>query len=411
MSAACLTPDRDAGVAVLLSDYLDCQARALGESGFQALAGGALGVGILSGLLTIFIAFIGYRFILGEAPGVREGVGRTARVGIVLALVTSWPAFQTLVYDVAVEGPRELASVMIPASGLPSDDIHGRVQRAYDTLRLGLAEVEAGSAQAAAAIAADPDSAGQATGSMQRFQFQPPLPRTASLFVISTSGFEGALRIGVGFLLAIGPLAILCLLFDATLGIFSGWVRAVSGMTLATVAAMIVTATDLVIVEAELGRLQALRAGGSLHLIDPQALTVIVMLFAIIMLVTVIAALRTTSAFKLPLPYRRQLEAIRHPYPLPQTLVPLYQPAQLAVAAHAGHPGQTRVATVVESLSSSVRREQIQAGGHASGPVAAQIVSARAAPPTGEIEVRTRQVGRRSLGRRTRTSALRDRKS
>ncbi|HLL31763.1 MAG TPA: type IV secretion system protein [Allosphingosinicella sp.] len=410
MSVTCLAPESDAGVAVLISNYLDCQARALGENGFQALAGGALGAALLSGLLTIFVAVIGYRFILGEAPGIREGVGRTVRVGLVLALVTSWPAFQTLVYDVAVDGPRELASVMLPASGLPSQDIHARVQGAYDTMRLGLADVEAGTAQGAAAIAADPDSAGQAAGAAQRFQFQPPLPRTASLFVISTLGFEGALRIAVGFLLAVGPLALMCLLFDATLGIFSGWVRAVSGLTLATLAAMITTALDLLIVEWELARLQALRLGGSVQAIDPQALTVIVILFAIIMLVTVIAAVRMTSAFRLPVPSRERPGTNLQRDTLPQTLVSLREPAQVAIPAHSGHAVQTRVATVVESLSSSVRREQLQAAASGAGGGGAAALS-RPAAAGGEIAPRSRHAGRRGLGRRTRKSALRDRKS
>ena len=46
MSVVCSGPDTSLGVAYRLSEYLDCQARALGENGFQALAGGALGTAV-----------------------------------------------------------------------------------------------------------------------------------------------------------------------------------------------------------------------------------------------------------------------------------------------------------------------------------------------------------------------------
>ena len=123
MSPTCEAPDPSLGVALRLSNYLDCLARVLGENGFQALAGGSLGASILSGLVTIFVALIGYRLIFGDTPGLRDGVGWTVRVGVVLALVTSWPAFQTLIYRVAVDGPQELAAIMLPASGLAADGL------------------------------------------------------------------------------------------------------------------------------------------------------------------------------------------------------------------------------------------------------------------------------------------------
>jgi type IV secretion system protein VirB6 len=401
VSPVCTPPEAPAGVAVLIAEYLDCQSRVLGENGFQALAVGAVGASLLSGLLTIFVALIGYRFILGEAPGLRQGVGWTVRLGLVLALVTGWPAFQALVYDVAVDGPREVARVVLPASGLPSEDLNGRMQRAYDTIRLGSTDP-----QAVTAAAGDPEGAGAA----QRYQFQPPLPRTASLFVLGTAGFEGALRVGVGFLLAIAPLAIMCLLFDGTLGIFSGWVRALGGLTLATLAATIVTALCLVLVEGELGRLQALRLGGSIEPIDPQALSVIVILFAVIMLVTVGAAMRTMSAFRLPLSasYRpSDAHAVRG-QPI-QYRGPAVEPAPLAVTARAVAPMETRVSSVAESLSSSVRREQLHAGGH--GRFGSAVDGSSAPNPTLEINVSPRGAPRRGLGRRTRTSAMRDRQS
>ena len=75
--------------SVLIS--IDCHAQTLGAQGYQAMAmpGSSLSL-MLTGLLTIFIALIGYRMLLGETPTVREGVIAFLKVGIVFALAMSW---------------------------------------------------------------------------------------------------------------------------------------------------------------------------------------------------------------------------------------------------------------------------------------------------------------------------------
>ena len=73
----------------------------------------------LTGLLTLFVALFGYRMLFGQTPGVRDGVLALVKIGIVLALATSWPAYRTLVYDVALKGPAELAGEIGRPAGLP----------------------------------------------------------------------------------------------------------------------------------------------------------------------------------------------------------------------------------------------------------------------------------------------------
>ncbi|MCY7398723.1 MAG: type IV secretion system protein, partial [Sphingomonas bacterium] len=251
MTVVCSGPDTSLGVAYRLSEYLDCQARALGENGFQALAGGAMGTAILSAMVTVFIALIGYKLLLGHVPDARDGVGWAVRLGIVLALVTSWPAFQALVYRVAVDAPPDIAAVLLPASGLAGESLAERVQQSYDTLRLGLDTGQ----PAAAAQAGQPPAAQQVPPLLE------PLKKTASLLVISTVGLAGALRIAIGFLLAVAPLAIMSLLFRGTNGLFIGWVRALAGAALGLVGATVVTAIHLVVVESELAHLAAWGGG------------------------------------------------------------------------------------------------------------------------------------------------------
>jgi type IV secretion system protein VirB6 len=357
MSLFCSSPDVGGGVAVGLSGFLDCQARALGENGFQALAGGPLGMSLLSGLLTIFVALIGYRLILGETPGIRDGVGWTVRLGFVLALVMSWPAFQTLVYRVAIDGPSEIAAILLPATGLPSDGVSARVQQAYDVIRRG---GDGPLNQAQTALAVQGQNPAAATASPYRFQ--PPMPQTASLFVVSTTGFTGAFRIAVGFLLAVGPLALMALLFDATLGIFVGWIRAMAGMALASLAAVVVTSVDLVMVESELDYLRSMRLGGDPNNMDPQSLTTIVLVFALVTLVTAFAATRMTGAFKMVRTVARQPTLVdRATAVFERSFMPASRAAQELVAAAQASPAvQTRAAGVADALATTVRREQGQ---------------------------------------------------
>jgi type IV secretion system protein VirB6 len=235
------------------------------------------------------------------------------------------------------------------------------------------------------------------------------MPQTASLFVLSTAGATGAFRIAIGFLLAVGPLAIMGLLFDATLGLFAGWVRALAGMALAALAALVVTAIDVMVVEGELAHLQALRMGGFGQSMDPQALTTIVIVFALVMLVSTLAALRMTSAFRLP--WGKTLPSIRSERTVESVLrpgAPMLHVTQEQLGARARAAEQSRVAAIAEAVGATVRREQtmlLHAGGPGSSP-RHDPVEPNATMAARGIGLGT--IGRRTLARRTRTAARRD---
>lgn len=416
MTIACALPDADIGVALRLSGFLQCQAQALGENGFQALAGGPMVAGMLSGLVTIFVALIGYRFILGTVPDLRDGIGWAVRLGMVLTLATGWPAFQTLIYRVAVDAPQELAAVLLPATGLPTDNLDTRIQQAYDTIRLGSTTNQASQAQPA------PDAAaGQPQTQTPGISLQPQtpsyaplgqaaLPQTASWFVVSTLGTTGALRLAAGFLLAIGPLAIMALLFDATLGLFVGWIRGLAGAALALLGATIVTALDLLLVESELAHLQSVERGVSI--IDPQGLTTIVLAFTLVMLAAIWAAAKTAGGFRLSFA-RAQAAPRDHAQPSSRKRIITTSTAPAAIQqGMGGAAASVRAQSVADSLAGSVRREQvsISTGGQSTSggsgrrqPMTQRGRDDAVLPPTA-----LGPAGRRSIGRKTRSTSRRD---
>src|SRR3546814_11822995 len=100
--------------------FLDCQAQLIGAEGYRALAApGSTASILLTGLITLLIAFIGYRMLLGQTPTIREGVLTFVKLGLVLTLATSWPAYQALVYALILRAPAELAPPIGGPAGPP----------------------------------------------------------------------------------------------------------------------------------------------------------------------------------------------------------------------------------------------------------------------------------------------------
>ncbi|HVJ02726.1 MAG TPA: type IV secretion system protein, partial [Sphingomonas sp.] len=117
---ACTYYPPDNGYLQSLLGFVDCQARTIGEQGYLALAApGSVASLALTSLLTLFVALIGYRMLLGEVPGVRGGVLALVKIGVVLALASGWPAYRTLIYDVALDAPAEIAAAIGGPAGLP----------------------------------------------------------------------------------------------------------------------------------------------------------------------------------------------------------------------------------------------------------------------------------------------------
>jgi type IV secretion system protein VirB6 len=420
MTLACLAPDPDMGVALRLAATLDCQSRALGENGFQALVGSPGMTALLAGLVTIFVALIGYRMILGHMPRISDGIAWAVRLGVVLALVTSWPAFETLIYRVATDGPEELAGVLLPATGLSADGLNDRIQAAYDSIRTGFSGPGGPTSTLAGADASSQPASPSAPGAGLNPAPPPPasmpglipaLPQTASLFVMATSGMAGALHMASGFLIAVGPLAILGLLFPATTGLFEGWLRILVGTALGGLATSIVTAIELLVVESEITHEQAVQvAADSVSSLDPQALVTIILCFLLVTLGGVYAALRMASALRLPMaaPLAPGLPA-GEGFMSRQRVSDTPRVAAVSDrAASAGYQERARAAAVADALSAAVHRDQATAADSGQGHSRTMIIRQH----EGQVMAQTVPLGvagRRASVRRTQSAMRRDR--
>ncbi len=201
---------------------IDCQAQLVGSLGWQALGQpGSLAATLMASLLTLFVALLGIRLLFGPAPGARDVVLGVLKIGVVLTLAFSWPAFRTVIHDVVISGPGEIASAI--TSPLRSDDDPGflaQLQAADDAM---LRLTEAGTGRQVGAFI-DRDAAG-GTFRGQALQDEDAFGSSRLFWLAGIIGAFSLLRLIAGLLLALGPLAAGMLLFEPTRGLFSGWLR------------------------------------------------------------------------------------------------------------------------------------------------------------------------------------------
>ena len=71
-----------------------------------------------TGLLTIYIALLGYQLLFGRGGlRVTELPFAALKIGLILAFLTSWAAYQTLIFDLLFDGPAEIMKVLLGAAG------------------------------------------------------------------------------------------------------------------------------------------------------------------------------------------------------------------------------------------------------------------------------------------------------
>lgn len=307
MSLACSAPPAS-GFVSSMTGYIDCQAEVLGSGAWSALAasGSSLMI-VLTGFLTIFIALIGYNLLLGSAFTVRSATLAFVKIGAVFALATSWPAYRTLIYDVVTHGPAQLVSEIGTRSGIPGSD--GTLVQRLDLADSALVQLAVRGAGMAPANA---------------YENVPPPPfigfdsfalgGSRILFLLTSVAALGAVRVVAGLLLALGPFFIAFLLFDGTRSLFEGWVRVLGGAALGAVTVSITLGLELGLLEPWLSSTLARRMAGEALPSMPTELFTIICLFATLVAASLYAALRLTSAFRIPAALRLEWAGISPPH-------------------------------------------------------------------------------------------------
>jgi type IV secretion system protein VirB6 len=311
--------------------HIDCQAQAIGAYGFSALASPGSPVSLAANsLLTIFIALFGIRVMLGHPMDRRDIIGDVLKLGIMLTLATSWPAWRVVGYDLVIQGPTQIARAIGLGAGLPGGggDLAARLQNidrglaAFNTIgsgRLGVAQGD---------------------------WFQLGFARSA--FLTGTLGPLALVRLTTGFLLAVTPLMAGLLLFGVTRSIFEGWVRALVTVFLASIMLTVVYGVELAMLEPWLLDALQRRATEQQTLDAPVEILVATLSFAVVALLSIFfvarLAFHASSSFTaVPAGRSEQAEA---------------REGRSSAGPAQHHAEPSRGMVVVQSVSDNLRREE-----------------------------------------------------
>ncbi|HEY8603839.1 type IV secretion system protein [Tsuneonella suprasediminis] len=248
MSVACDQAAGNAagGVAAALR-AVDCIA---GETTAQAFGrmfapGGAL-LTVLTILLTLYVAFFAISLLLGRTSlGVRSLTPRMMLLGLVLTFVTSWVAYSRVVWNLAIGGPDELATIITGAQGSATQVFAQKIDVVFAAIQ------QAGQGGKADVSAFSPE------GMMWL---------GAMLFLLGTVGVLVTARIALAVLVALGPIFVVMALFDGTRGLFTGWLK---GVVMLAITPLFAVLAGSVMLELAVPVLAALVATPGQ--IDPQA--------------------------------------------------------------------------------------------------------------------------------------------
>jgi type IV secretion system protein VirB6 len=371
MALSCAAPQPDGAFISGLLTYIDCQAQSIGEGGYQALAapGSAVALG-LGGLLALFIGLFGYQMLLGRVPDARQIVTAVVKIGVVLTLATSWSAYRTLIYDVTMHGPAELAAEIGGAADIPGSGggLVWQLQRTdngwIELGKLGIGrnavefraqqQQQSGDANSGGNSSANaqrqPATVAQIDRSINRAADESAL-RTARLcFLVGTVGVFAILRLFAGLLLALGPLFALFLLFEATRDLFHGWLRALAWTMFCAVSTTLIVGVEIAFLNPWLGSILALRRLDLPSETNPAELLAFTLIFALTTFAVAVAATRLTRGIPTAFPtaWSQRVRDMITPQVARTT----------AQAAPANQPGpRSRARVIADAVASAQRRE------------------------------------------------------
>ena len=303
MSAACPVIADGAGVVERLAAYVECQSRQIDLAAFHGGLWHGLPTALVSALMVLYVAGIGYRLILHRHLDMAGLVYAVLRLGFVIAVATTFSTYSALVYTVANQGPAELAAMALAPAGLRAPSLTQASHAAAEDLKSLAGPAQAGLVPATPAAGGDPSATAGGDPSAK-----PPAPAPSpagpgldlgsAVFMLSCVGFGLAARLAQAIVLAVGPLFIAAAAFDLSTGLFVGWLRALVALFLAQTGYAVSSAIQLAFFAQEMERLSQARADAG------EPLLVGLFFMAAGLIITVIAVLAAGGLLRFDLARR-----------------------------------------------------------------------------------------------------------
>jgi type IV secretion system protein VirB6 len=270
---------------------VDCLSGQAVEIAFSRLFGesGALGQA-LTLILTLYVALLALSLLTGRTSlRLNMLTPRMLQLGLVLTFATSWVAYQSVGWNLLVEAPDQVASILLGTKGSATQLFAARLDTLFDVIANS-----AHLAQGANALAA--------TTPVPQIANTSPKPAdllwAASLMLLlGTVGVLIVARIALAAVMALGPVFIILALFRGTRGLFEGWLKAAVMLALTPMLAVLLGGGTLVLVAPMISALA--RAGGKVSLELATSIFLAAFVYIALMILAMRAAAMITSGWHL----------------------------------------------------------------------------------------------------------------
>lgn len=337
------------GIAEALR-VVDCMSGEAASFAFSRLFGSDALLGqALTLALTLYIAFYAIGLLTGRTSlSVSSLTPRMMTLGIALTFATSWVAYQSVIWNLLVGAPDQIASLLIGSQGSATSLFADRLDTIFGVVAQAAALTEASAAgmPQSTSLASGPDL----------------LWLSALLLLLGTVGVLLVARIALAAMLALGPIFIICGLFEGSRGLFEGWIKAAVLFALTPLLAVLIGGATIAMLSPMLDSLAA--AGGQVPLRLTTTLFLAAAVYCALMVLCLKIAGTMVAGWRLPFSSGRDRKAA----------------TAAAAAANNGSPaaaGAVEVATPTAGNSDPRMRSIISAASAGSSPA-----SDRASTPT-----------------------------
>ncbi|KQY18550.1 type IV secretion system protein [Rhizobium sp. Root482] len=257
-----------------MEDFLGDLLQRVEDSGtaFSQKAYGVVGQEILPLLqimLVCYVAYYGVQLFLGTARiSVSEIIGRTARMMVVLALVSSWENFNNLFYQWINDTPEDVGRAILAASGTGITEPTNGMSQIWQT------------ANEAASIFAEQSG---------YFSILPSMVGVvilvgAAIFIAIALAILILAKVMLWVLVGTAPIFIACMLFERTRGYGVGWFNQVLTYALIPLFIYVVASFLIAAMDPELTKINAASGTRTLSLADVAAFFLLCVAGAFVML-------------------------------------------------------------------------------------------------------------------------------
>lgn len=273
------------GIAEALR-VVDCMSGEAASFAFARLFGTDALLGqALTAALTLYIGFYAIGLLTGRTSlSLSSLTPRMMTLGITLTFATSWVAYQSVIWNLLVGAPDQIASLLIGTNGSATSLFADRLDKIFVVVAQAAAATEAATngLTDTGSIASGPDL----------------LWLSALLLLLGTVGVLLVARIALAAMLALGPIFIICGLFEGSRGLFEGWLKAAVLFALTPLLAVLIGGATIALLSPMLDSLAA--AGGQVPLRLTTTLFLAAAVYCALMAVTLKISATMVAGWRLP---------------------------------------------------------------------------------------------------------------